>query len=560
VRIPYSDEHGAEVAVRLQIALAGYDRFRWQQGGGRPLLYGLSRMPAYGDAVIVLVNGEADCWTLWFDDSIAQVVGLAGANSWDEERDAHHFTRFERIYLAFGNGPPRNSMLEWLGKSSIRDRAYVITLPESYPDLAALYQAAPVDFANRWEQLFKQAVSYDDLAAAAQRRERAVARNLAERLLRSSNILEEAYQTCRRELLIVDEERLVKLTYLVTTSRLLDRVVSLIIKGPSASGKSYMVEQVLRLFPQSAYLALTSMSEKALVNNPQPLEHRMLAIYEAPGISNAFVAYTIRTLLSEGRLRYMTPAGIAERQGPTGLIVTTTETNLHAENETRCLSLSTDDTPEHTAAIMGAQARGSAQGRRQARSFPSLNAWHALQDYLAYGEQMVAIPFAHQLSQLIPPVAVRLRRDFPTLLSLIEAHALLHQHTRARDDNGTVIADLADYEIVRELVGDLITQEAGIGIPAIVRDTRQAVATLLDVGQAHVTALQVARALHLDPSTMQRRVKLALEHGVLRNLETTRYRPARLVLGDDIPDAPILLPDVAELKAALNNSDRSGAA
>ena len=34
----------------------------------------------------------------------------------------------------------------------------------------------------------------------------------------------------------------------------------------------------------------------------------------------------------------------------------------------------------------------------------------------------------------MPPVAVRLRRDFGAVLGLIRAHALLHQATRGRDD------------------------------------------------------------------------------------------------------------------------------
>jgi hypothetical protein len=54
---------------------------------------------------------------------------------------------------------------------------------------------------------------------------------------------------------------------------------------------------------------------------------------------------------------------------------------------------------------------------------------------------------------LIPPVAVRLRRDVRMLLSLIEAHALLHQARRNRTKDGMIIADLADYRVIRRLLG-----------------------------------------------------------------------------------------------------------
>ncbi len=43
---------------------------------------------------------------------------------------------------------------------------------------------------------------------------------------------------------------------------------------------------------------------------------------------------------------------LIEREGPTGLIVTTTQVGLHPENETRLLSVPANDTPEQTAAIL----------------------------------------------------------------------------------------------------------------------------------------------------------------------------------------------------------------
>jgi len=70
----------------------------------------------------------------------------------------------------------------------------------------------------------------------------------------------------------------------------------------------------------------------------------------------------------------------------------------------------------------------------------------------------------------------------------------LHQYSRERDENGTVIANLRDYEIVRELVGGVVTQEAGVGVANIVRETRQAIDALLAGGRSReVNVKQVAR-------------------------------------------------------------------
>ena len=100
---------------------------------------------------------------------------------------------------------------------------------------------------------------------------------------------------------------------------------------------------MLDLFPASAHYALSAMSERALAYSEEPVKHRMLVIYEAAGTQGDFATYLMRSLLSEGHVRYETvektkdglKARLIEREGPTGLIVTTTAVNLHPENETR---------------------------------------------------------------------------------------------------------------------------------------------------------------------------------------------------------------------------------
>src|SRR5262249_59054413 len=94
--------------------------------------------------------------------------------------------------------------------------------------------------------------------------------------------------------------------------------------------------------------------------------------------------------------------------------------------------------------------------------------WHAMQVWLATGERRVTIPFAPMLAALIPPVAVRLRRDFKLLLTLIRAHALLHRATRDRDDQGRIIAAVADYAAVRVLVEKLFSDGIEATVPATV--------------------------------------------------------------------------------------------
>jgi hypothetical protein len=149
---------------------------------------------------------------------------------------------------------------------------------------------------------------------------------------------------------------------------------------------------------------------------------------------------------------------------------------------------------------------------------------------------------------MIPPVAVRLRRDFGALLNLIRAHAILHQASRERTDDGRIVATLEDYARVRDLVADLVSEGIEATVPATVRETVETVERLRDETEKDVTIAALAEELELDKSAAWRRVRSAMDRGYIRNLEDRRGRPARLVPGDDLPDDIEILPDPAKLR------------
>jgi hypothetical protein len=104
--------------------------------------------------------------------------------------------------------------------------------------------------------------------------------------------------------------------------------------------------------------------------------------------------------------------------------------------------------------------------------------WHAFQSWLELAEHRVAIPYLKELAQTVPPVAVRLRRDFRAIQKLIEVNAILHQTNRERDEEGRIIANLDDYTEVRNLVADLVAEGTGAGVSDIVRETVEVVRSL----------------------------------------------------------------------------------
>ncbi|MDR3639633.1 MAG: hypothetical protein P4L84_37885 [Isosphaeraceae bacterium] len=349
---------------------------------------------------------------------------------------------------------------------------------------------------------------------------------------------------------VAGESRIAKVLYLAVTTRLLDRPVPIAVKGPSSAGKNYLVRQVLSYFPPAAYHELTGMSERALVYDDTPLAHRFLVVYEAAGVASEMASYLVRSLVSEGRVSYLTVEKTKDglrgrtivRQGPTGLIVTTTALRLHPENETRMLSLTVTDTPAQTRAVMLAQAGMRPVG-------PGREPWKELQEWLAAGTADVDVPFAITLARAIPAVTVRLRRDFPAILSLVRAHALLHRATRSVDAQGRIVATLRDYAVVRELVADLISESAEQSVPDSTRDTVRAVADLIAKGKAEPDIPAVARALGLDQgSTTWRRVQVAIGRRLLLNLEERPRRPARLALGEPLPEDESILPTAETLE------------
>jgi hypothetical protein len=372
---------------------------------------------------VVLVEGESDCHALWFHGIPA--LGIPGANGWKERRDAQHLAGVERIYVVIEPDQGGDTVLGWISKSAIKDRAWLLDLG-GFKDPSALHVDDPDRFEERWRAIIEAAGPWRARAAALEDAERREAMAACEQLAWSPRILDVFAKDARRAG-VIGERRTVKLVYLITTARLLERLPSAVIKGQSASGKSWVVEHTLRFFPESAYYALTAASEHALIYDTEPLEHRVLVIYEASGLESEKFSYIVRSLLSEGRLRCPTVLKrdgelltvMIERQGPTSLITTTTAHRLHAENETRLLSISSDDSEQQTADVM----LGMAEEDPDEVDF---DRWHALQRWLELGEHTVTIPYAKALAKLIPPAAVRLRRDFGSLLALIRSHALLH--------------------------------------------------------------------------------------------------------------------------------------
>ncbi len=557
VRIPYKDADGRVTATRFRVGVnQDGERFKWKKGD-RPCLYGLHELRDYDQSrPLYLVEGETDTATLWMHG--LQAVGVPGSSTWQPEW-SDYLAGFDQIYVVIEPDAGGATLLGRLSSSPLAEKTHVIRmgdLPQLgdafVKDVNDLHRADPLTFAETIDSLTTSSIPLADALEEEAALRRAAAWDECSEIAVMTDIVGYVADVVGRE--VAGEDRIVRLLYLVATSRLLDQPASIAVKGPSSSGKSYVVKKVLEIFPSSAYLMLSGMSDKALAYMEEPLKHRCLIVAEAAGVTGEMADYLVRTLLSEGCIHYQTvgkneegPQGrLMTVEGPTSLIVTTTKVSLHAENETRLLSVTVNDSREQTRQILRVTAH-----RRNYQTMPydDKGPLVAFQEWLHDAEHRVVVPFAGDLAELVSADACRMRRDFDTLITLVATHALIHQETRARDEQGRIVASLEDYRAVRELVADLIAEQLEAAVSPEVRETVDAVDQLKRQTAASVNTRQVAAYLNLENSAGFRRVQQALELGYLVNLEARPNRPYQLECGRPLPKEVDVLPSVETLEA-----------
>src|SRR5215208_3640140 len=296
IRIPYPDEEGQESAVRFRVSLDGTEKFRWRSGD-KPSPYGLKLLEEARKAgLLVLVEGESDCHTLWFHEIPA--LGIPGASNWKEEW-ASHLDGIEKVYAVIEPDQGGDTLREKLtGCEAIRERLHLLELNE-HKDPSALHLADPAMFRERFEVALEDAKPWIELERAEAEATSHEAWERSSELAKAPNILERFAEELAHSG-VAGESRIAKLLYLALTSRLLQRPVSIALKGPSSGGKSHALERVLSFLPESTYYALTAMSERTLAYSEEPIKHRFLIIYEAAGMIGEFATYLMRSLLSEG--------------------------------------------------------------------------------------------------------------------------------------------------------------------------------------------------------------------------------------------------------------------
>jgi len=238
--------------------------------------------------------------------------------------------------------------------------------------------------------------------------------------------------------------------------------------GHYGAGKSFTLTMCTQIYPEEAYFMITNGSAKSLYFLKGGLKHKCLIVtegfqFQENNASDSELVYSIRSLISEGRVSYC----VVEKdkngdlvtmekklEGPTSFITTTVMDDLEPQLEDRLFTIHPDEGFEQTRDII------TMTGLQRADLYKGLDK-NTLDTWKQYHRSLkpveVVIPFSPAISNFItknPKVPLATRRAFNRVMIVIQSVACAYQYQRKKDKNEKIVAEMGDYwmalQIVRE--------------------------------------------------------------------------------------------------------------
>lgn len=376
----------------------------------------------------------------------------------------------------------------------------------------------------------------------------------AKELLKSPDLINKILKIIK-ELGVAGEEKTALIHYLVLSSGKTDDPLSVVVKGESSVGKSFVVQKVLKMFPKDCYIDITDATAQSFYYAEEDhFAHKIIIIFEKHGGEKA--DYSIRTFQSEKKLKIQVTVKDPETgqfitkerevNGPVGFITTTTDANIHQENETRNISVYPDETSDQTAKtfeMTDAKYRGV-----KPVSENYLVDWINLQRVLT--PYPVLIPFVNEVRESFPKKPLRVRRDYGKLLAIISIIALLHQEQRQKielDGVTFIKASLVDFYIAKVLLEETLQKT----IYSLSPKSESLIAAAKSIPRAYSDGFsirQLAEEIGWDYDTAHKWFQTAFKLGYFKVVVEHSGKNAALynVVNKELPSNKIL-PSVKEL-------------
>jgi len=245
--------------------------------------------------------------------------------------------------------------------------------------------------------------------------------------------------------------------------------------GHFGAGKSFTLMMALEIYPETSYKLITNGSAKSIYYLKDGLKHKALIVTEGFQFQenravDSELVYTIRSLISEGRVRYPTVEKdengnlrTVEKaiDGPTSFITTTVMESLEAQLEDRLFTIHPDESFGQTKKII------QKIGETKAGHTPSLDrkvvaAWKLFHKSLKPVD--VVVPYAEKIAGFITQrkdIPIATRRAFNRVMVVIQAIACFYQNQRQRDNQSRVIAEISDYATALQIVYEAFRENMG---------------------------------------------------------------------------------------------------
>lgn len=328
---------------------------------------------------------------------------------------------------------------------------------------------------------------------------------------------------------VVGERNVIAMYFAALDSRLLPGdngdINTLAVKnqGHFGSGKSFALGKTLEIYPESCYHMITNGSAKSLYYLPEGLSYKALVVaegfqFQSNNAADSELAYIVRSLISEGRIRYMVPQKDSsgnmitvekKLDGPTSFITTTVMEKLEPQLEDRLFTVHPNESPEHTRNIVKASA-AKAAGDISSVDERTIAVWKEYHRSLK--PVKIIIPYAQEIAKFIlgdnvMPLAVR--RAFNRVISVIKAVTCAYQHQRQLKDD-KIVAEVQDYYMALQIVGQAFKES--LGQMSEITETRLS----FFAQKSPVTQKMFVEKFKISKSAASQWIKKQVEDGTLR--------------------------------------------
>jgi hypothetical protein len=257
------------------------------------------------------------------------------------------------------------------------------------------------------------------------------------------------------------------LLYICGSARRMKRKMSALIEGHSGYGKSYAVEEVLKLYPEEERMDISTITQAGLMRLGN-VEQMILCILEK--YNDTEVDLVLRELMSQGKAtRHITIGNKVEEltlEGPPTIFTTAITSNKFShENRSRSYAVGINVTEGARANILSIQKRQ--------RTLVGVST-EKIKEAIRVSHQKFQRGLRKHL-QVVLPFAERIRtpkhtypRTLERFLNLVEAIAYVQQSDlQVKNVNGTdyVEATEADFHSARDLLQNLYVNEGEQELP-----------------------------------------------------------------------------------------------